>query len=625
MPDEHKELDALAAAMNRSAERLQTLWFTFLAVTLYFAISAFTTTHQMLLLEEGQTLPVLDVKLPLLPFYIIAPTFYVVLHAYILMMLVLLARTAKTFEDALTAPGVMIESDRERYRMRLENALFLQIIVGARRERTGANGLALRTIALITLAVAPVLLLLLFQLMFLPYHSEAITWWHRFLVFADLVLVWTLWPSYRCSWGERMLPRLKPVSDLVTRTAASIAVLVFSVLFATFPSEEVHAIRIATPADPVLFGGPAVGDQARRGIFPNRLWLPNEDFVDDEKLKRLLADNSAEGETRPAYTVVLAGRNLVAANLQSVDLRLANFERAIMVDAFLPMAWLSGASFESADLRRAELLLADLQGANFYKAYLQGASLGSTRSYGASFSNAHLQGAGLMNAQLQGARFEFAQLQLAILMDANLQGASLQCAQLAGAALDGVNLRGASLRDASVWGATGHRASVDSAILAGLSNRPVCGEEGSDKDNKCRDAILKGVVPRSLRSNLEDQWQTAYADAKLITHNFWSRAQEAHGSTPKLANVLLRTMCTATGAPYVLRQILHGDSMHFLEPDEVKEIKSVMREAARQKADHETECPGAKALTTSDLTRFDRWLPDGRAAHLITPLLPRCR
>ena len=30
-----KELDALASALNRSAERLQTLWFTFLAVTLY--------------------------------------------------------------------------------------------------------------------------------------------------------------------------------------------------------------------------------------------------------------------------------------------------------------------------------------------------------------------------------------------------------------------------------------------------------------------------------------------------------------------------------------------------------------------------------------------------------------
>jgi hypothetical protein len=50
MLSSREEIDALAAAMGRSAERLQTLWFTFLAVTLYFAISAFTTTHRMLLL-----------------------------------------------------------------------------------------------------------------------------------------------------------------------------------------------------------------------------------------------------------------------------------------------------------------------------------------------------------------------------------------------------------------------------------------------------------------------------------------------------------------------------------------------------------------------------------------------
>src|SRR5215475_2994307 len=183
MPADAKDLDALAAALNRTAERLQTLWFTFLAVTLYLAISALTTTHRMLLLEEGQTLPILNAKLPLLPFYIIAPTFYVVLHAYTLMMLILLARTSRTFETALNASGL---ADRESYRMRMENAIFLQIIAGAQRERQGANGYMLRAIALISLAVAPVLVLLLFQLMFLPYHSEPITWWHRLLIVVDI-------------------------------------------------------------------------------------------------------------------------------------------------------------------------------------------------------------------------------------------------------------------------------------------------------------------------------------------------------------------------------------------------------------------------------------------------------
>jgi hypothetical protein len=44
------EIDALLASSNTSAERFQTLWFSFLGLTLYFAIAALTTTHKDLLL-----------------------------------------------------------------------------------------------------------------------------------------------------------------------------------------------------------------------------------------------------------------------------------------------------------------------------------------------------------------------------------------------------------------------------------------------------------------------------------------------------------------------------------------------------------------------------------------------
>ena len=176
-----QEIEALLAALNRSAERLQTLWFSFLALTLYFMITALTTTHRMLLLEEAQTLPILTLKVPLLPFYVIAPIFYLVLHFYMLMMLVLLARSAAVFEEAL-ARALPISADREQFRMRAENALFLQLLVGAREEREGFNSVLLAMIALITLAVAPVLTLLVMQMQFLPYHHFEITWLHRPLI-----------------------------------------------------------------------------------------------------------------------------------------------------------------------------------------------------------------------------------------------------------------------------------------------------------------------------------------------------------------------------------------------------------------------------------------------------------
>ena len=47
-----KNLDALLTSLNGSAERFQTLWFSFLGLTLYLVIAARGTTHRDLLLNE---------------------------------------------------------------------------------------------------------------------------------------------------------------------------------------------------------------------------------------------------------------------------------------------------------------------------------------------------------------------------------------------------------------------------------------------------------------------------------------------------------------------------------------------------------------------------------------------
>ena len=96
-----KKLDALLASLNGSAERFQTLWFSFLGLTLYLAIAALATTHRDLLLDNPQTLPIVNIKVELLPFYVIAPLLYFVFHFYLLMMLTLLARTAAEFDKQL--------------------------------------------------------------------------------------------------------------------------------------------------------------------------------------------------------------------------------------------------------------------------------------------------------------------------------------------------------------------------------------------------------------------------------------------------------------------------------------------------------------------------------------------
>ena len=71
-------------------------------------------------------------------------------------------------------------------RQRLANTLFAQIFAGSPREREGSLGLLLKAMAWITLAIAPILICLVFQFAFLPYHSHLATWTHRVLIIAEL-------------------------------------------------------------------------------------------------------------------------------------------------------------------------------------------------------------------------------------------------------------------------------------------------------------------------------------------------------------------------------------------------------------------------------------------------------
>ena len=165
-----KELDALLDSLNGSAERFQTLWFSFLGLTLYLAIAALATTHRMLLLGEPQTLP--D------PQHQGRATAFLYHRAAALSRLSFLsvddAAAARAHRGAVreelrkTLPD---EADQERYRARVENALFLQLLVGMKDERAGFNSLLLAPIALITFVLSPLATLILMQMMFLPYHS----------------------------------------------------------------------------------------------------------------------------------------------------------------------------------------------------------------------------------------------------------------------------------------------------------------------------------------------------------------------------------------------------------------------------------------------------------------------
>src|SRR5580704_3373341 len=187
------DVEALESAVNDSATRVSTIWISFLIFSLYLLITATTVTQRQLLLAEPVKLPVLNIDLPLWGFFFLAPILFVILHAYVLLQVVLLGRTTAAYNAAVARVELSSEENNS-LRQRLANTLFAQIFAGSPREREGWLGWLLKAMAWITLALAPIYVVLAFQFVFLPYHSHLATWTHRLLLLAEFAVAFFLWP-----------------------------------------------------------------------------------------------------------------------------------------------------------------------------------------------------------------------------------------------------------------------------------------------------------------------------------------------------------------------------------------------------------------------------------------------
>jgi len=234
-----KDLGALHEAVVDAASVGAGLWVSYLFALFYFAIAAGAVTHRDLLLESPVKLPFLNVELPLKAFFILGPLVFLILHAYVLLHFVLLAGRIGAFHLELETQ-IGGDDAQTRLRRQLPSNIFVQSFAGPREVRTGIIGFLLRRIIEISLVVGPIALLVLFQLQFLPYHSEWITSWQRTAVVIDLVLLWILWP--RIARGESaglVWVDFKRVKVQAWLLASFLPVLVM-VTIATFPGESLE-------------------------------------------------------------------------------------------------------------------------------------------------------------------------------------------------------------------------------------------------------------------------------------------------------------------------------------------------------------------------------------------------
>jgi uncharacterized protein YjbI with pentapeptide repeats len=635
------DLEAIRTAVTDAAGVSAGLWLSYLFVLFYLLVAAGGVTHRDLFFENPVKLPFLNVDLPLKGFFWLGPALFLIVHAYVLLHFVMLASKIHIFDTQLRAQ-IGDPEVRTQLREQLPSNIFVQFLAGPRELRDGIVGLLLWLIALISLVIGPVALLVFFQLQFLPYHDEWITWWQRVAVVVDLALLWALWPRVGLpeqisrETGEtrrrrglvEATQRMGTVAGMVLISVISVP-LVFTI--ATFPGEwleKLESLPLIEPLRVALVAGKVdLGARKPASVWSNRLVLPGLDVIDHTKLdseqKIAALHETVAIRARHLERAVLIGAglrkvdftssNLSGALLFLSDLRAANLSAAGLQGAKLYGAQLQGASLNGAQLQGASLDEVQLQGATLYSAYLQGASLNAAHLQGASLNAAQLQAAHLEGAQLQAAHLEDAQLQGAVLILANLQGASLDGAQLQGALLGFAQLQDASLRSVFVWRADARQADTTGARISSIEPGPKyrssenaqpidwSAQSFSSLKQEIEELVPEGAdgdarkVAQGMIEKLNPQ-TPLYEEKEIAKH--WDDLQRLYSTSDeiyeaKLAKQWRKIGCSTNGAPYVLATLTSILGADFSTPFSEHSVQLPQLAADFLK----DECAGARGLS----------------------------
>ncbi len=244
-----KRLDEATAEVRRAL-----FWFSSFAA--YFVTTVAATTHEQLLRGTAVRLPILNVDLPIVGFYVIGPMLFLALHAYLLFQLYQLAlcvREARKGQGAGAAGAPFGPSF----------PVTQYLLGGLGRFRPGV-GLLLWLLVILL----PIAALIFVQIRFLPYHARHITAFHMILVVADVVLIGPMWfltirglgtRSAR-SGGRLSRARRRMVggAGYVALGLVAAAAILFSTVVATLPADR--------PSEPT--GYVQLTDKGPRGVDP---------------------------------------------------------------------------------------------------------------------------------------------------------------------------------------------------------------------------------------------------------------------------------------------------------------------------------------------------------------------
>jgi uncharacterized protein YjbI with pentapeptide repeats len=413
------------------------------------------------------------------------------------------------------------QAEQQR-RIGLHHFVFSQMLIG--HHHRPILRAVLTIMAYSTFVILPVLVQLLAQIMFLPYHSVTTTWWHRILIVINISLLWLLWipvvnnhnrvalrlrvysprrwrrlssrwrqfyhhlgePLNWLAWSairvlnlfnrvrQRLFGntkydwRLLPLQKF-SMAAFSVVALTVAFVIATIPGEF-----LARPLDA------RIGPAASVPLVSRNLVVQEANLVNAWPTRPQIDEFGADRAWQNfGKSISLRGRDLrygdfLKSNFTRADLRGANLVGASLVEATLHNTQFCEGQRQNrrcAEIKDANLAGTELRGVDLITPYanLMRVNLAGTDLEEADLLNANLSGAVLTGTNLKGANLLQANLQAARLNYANLQGANLQAARLEAAVLVGADLRGAHAIFARFTGAVLGQPNEDGANLAGAN------------------------------------------------------------------------------------------------------------------------------------------------------------
>ena len=444
--ERNAETEALLQATSESARLFRTVYLSFVLVTMYVLVIAFSADDRILLANGDLVAPIINVALPTSFFFVASPIALLLLHLNLLVQGAFLAQNVLDCRAALNrTPGLRDEKLRT-----LPSIPLAQL---ASERPSGVPRVFLTAWAFSTVALLPLVTLGIIQAQFLDFQSSLITGLHSLLLLTDSTLILFLW---------RKLRRIYPPRHQATP-------LYLLPTIVTLVGFLVIAHVLSYPVSPPLRGLPLIRELTERVNSMYQLTVRGARLHDPSDLvgaSNPCNDHTAglAGASRSFRYARLTGSVLCHADLAGADLRHADLRGAQLQGANLRNAKLQLADLSGAELPGADLSLALLHGASLTEANLSGADLSFAQLDGSS-----LLGADLTNADLLGARLSWVNATEAVLRGADMRNSVLVGTQLPFADLRGVHLGGSWVVGASMFEALLHGASFSGANVIGAN------------------------------------------------------------------------------------------------------------------------------------------------------------